>query len=292
MNIKVNNTTLFFDIYGSSLKILPDKVVQKPTLIVLHGGHGFADHTLYVDFWSQFSDVAQVIFLDQRGCGRSDASTPEFWNLQTWAEDVYQFCQALSIDKPILAGVSMGGHVMCEYVKQHPEHLGGLIFCNTEARFVIEDICQVFRQHGAEVAADACYAQYRRPTEQSLQNYLSKCVPHFGHNPYSVEEVARCLGQPEVFQHYCREQVNTFDYLDILTTIQCPTLLLVGEDSPLHPPIRAIEMAERIPAHLVDLQIIKHAGAAVYNDQLEVSEQLVRSFLEQMIVEDSNDRTK
>ena len=64
--IKINNTHLFFDVYGSHLQILHDSVIEKPTLLVLHGGHGVADQPLYVDFWSRFSDIAQVIFLDQR----------------------------------------------------------------------------------------------------------------------------------------------------------------------------------------------------------------------------------
>src|SRR5579864_7404108 len=111
MHIKINNCNLFFDVYGSKLNITPNSVIEKPSLIVLHGGHGMADHTLYVEFWSQFSDLAQVIFLDQRGCGRSEHRNSKEWNLKYWGEDLYQFCLALNIEKPIIAGVSMGGHV-------------------------------------------------------------------------------------------------------------------------------------------------------------------------------------
>lgn len=63
MFIKINDGNLFFDVYGSKLSLIKDSVEQKPTLIVLHGGHGFADHTLYVEFWSQFQDIMQVIFI-------------------------------------------------------------------------------------------------------------------------------------------------------------------------------------------------------------------------------------
>ena len=100
MFIEVNGTKLFFDVYGSALKVEKSNVIEKPTLIVLHGGHGFIDHTLYVEFWSQFSDQAQVVFLDQRGCGRSSPDKEEHWNLKTWAEDLYQFCQKLDIKNP------------------------------------------------------------------------------------------------------------------------------------------------------------------------------------------------
>jgi pimeloyl-ACP methyl ester carboxylesterase len=35
-------------------------------LILLHGGLGLADHTVYVPFWSKLSGIIQVIFIDMR----------------------------------------------------------------------------------------------------------------------------------------------------------------------------------------------------------------------------------
>lgn len=153
MYIKVNNTRLFFDIYGSALDIKPNKVTTKPTLIVLHGGHGIVDHTLYVEFWSQLSAIAQVIFLDQRSVGRSDEVDLAECNLQNWGQDVVDFCAALGVKKPIIAGVSMGGHIMGELVAKHPQFPGGLIFCNTEAKFDLDAMVEMF----AELIPNAIY---------------------------------------------------------------------------------------------------------------------------------------
>jgi hypothetical protein len=43
------------------------------------------------------ADAAQVIYLDQRGSGRSDHGDPRTWTWQRWAEDVAGFCRALEI---------------------------------------------------------------------------------------------------------------------------------------------------------------------------------------------------
>lgn len=184
MKIKINGINLFFDTYGSKLKIEKDHVKEKPTLIVLHGGHGFADHTLYVEFWSQFSDMAQVIFLDQRGCGRSDPGKADEWNLKHWADDLYEFCKALGIDKPIIAGVSMGGHVMCEYISRYPSHPRGLIFCNTEARFVLDDVCDALKKCGGENVAEAARRQFLNPNPENLAEYNKKIIPYYGKKSY------------------------------------------------------------------------------------------------------------
>jgi pimeloyl-ACP methyl ester carboxylesterase len=52
-----------------------------------------------------------VIYYDQRGHGRSDYSTHEFWNLRTWANDLRRLCDALGLIKPVILGSSFGGSV-------------------------------------------------------------------------------------------------------------------------------------------------------------------------------------
>ena len=71
MRVLVNGVRLFFDVEGASL--VPDGAAmrQKPTLLLLHGGPGF-DHSIYKPAYSALSDLAQVVYLDLRGNGRSD----------------------------------------------------------------------------------------------------------------------------------------------------------------------------------------------------------------------------
>ena len=45
---------------------------EKPTLLLLHGGPGF-DHSIYKPVYSSLVDCVQVVYLDHRGNGRSDA---------------------------------------------------------------------------------------------------------------------------------------------------------------------------------------------------------------------------
>jgi pimeloyl-ACP methyl ester carboxylesterase len=280
MYIDIRGCKLFFDVYGSKLNILKDAVTIKSALLVLHGGHGLADHTLYPEFWSEFQDIAQVVFLDQRGCGRSECDDPQQWNLAQWGEDIYLFCEALSIQKPIIAGVSMGGHVMCEYITHHPEHPGGLIFCNTEARFIIDDICEALRKKGGDEAADIARLQFTLPTPKIAAKYQKLCIPYYAKNAYSPTEIGRCKQKIEIFNHYIKNEVNKFDYLGELHNIQCPTLFMVGAESPFHLPKRALEMAEKIRPELVQLEIFEGAGAAVYKDAPETSLEVVRKFIE------------
>ena len=49
---------------------------EKPTLVLLHGGPGF-DHALFKPAFSALADIAQVIYYDHRGNGRSGGDDRE-----------------------------------------------------------------------------------------------------------------------------------------------------------------------------------------------------------------------
>lgn len=278
MFIKINGANLFFEVYGSKLSLTKDSVNKKPTMIVLHGGHGFADHTLYVEFWSQFQDIAQIIFIDQHGCGRSDAGTPESWNLYRWADDVKVFCDTLGIEKPILAGVSMGGHVIGEYIRQNANSLSGAIFCNTEAHFDYMAVAKQFYKNGYPDAFDACIALYENPTEKTFQDYAKYCLPLYAKNAYSMEEKRRCIGNKAVFIHYIKNEMNNFDYRKDIESITYPTLIMAGERGS-HTAESAYEMTRYIPKKWLTYHLFKDAGSPVYKDEPETARVVVEKYL-------------
>jgi pimeloyl-ACP methyl ester carboxylesterase len=79
MHILVNGVRLFVDVANAGLVPDGDRMREKPALLMLHGGPGF-DHVLFKDAFSVLSDVAQVIFYDHRGNGRSEGNDPSTWN--------------------------------------------------------------------------------------------------------------------------------------------------------------------------------------------------------------------
>jgi len=281
--IKLDDAAMFFDVYGSKLSINEAGVKEKPTLLVLHGGHGMVDHTLFVDFWSRFSDVAQIIFLDQRGCGRSDRRESSEWNLKQWGQDVFDFCDALGIEKPIVAGIAIGGHVLCDYVTRYPEHPSAVIFCNTEAKTELGAMLEKFRELGGDEVAEICRQNYLSPTPETVAAYKEKCVPLYAKKSYSKNEMARCIPRMEVIEHYCNNEINHFNYLDLIHKIQCPTLFMVGEKSPGHPPALARKMADKIDSRWLSYHEFKNAGAPVYKDLPLESEHAVRTFIQSLI---------
>ena len=99
---------LFVDIEGPGW--VPDgpALREKPTLILLHGGPGF-DHSSFKPLFSRLADVAQIVYVDHRGHGRSSRCPPEDWTLDTFADDVVRLCDdAALVGCTNLTNVVMG----------------------------------------------------------------------------------------------------------------------------------------------------------------------------------------
>ena len=133
MRVSVGDVRLYFEVFGREWVFPSGTAVRRPVVIGLHGGPGL-DGTKLRHELAPLADVAQVVVPDQRGHGRSDLGCAEDWNLAQWADDVRRFCDALSIEHPIVLGVSFGGFVAQQYAASYPDHPAGLILISTGPR--------------------------------------------------------------------------------------------------------------------------------------------------------------
>src|SRR5580704_1545775 len=102
--------------------------------------------------------VVQVVYLDLRGNGRSDAGQADKWSLEQWADDVHGFCAALSIEHPVVLGHSLGGIVAMIYATRYPDHPSRLILSSTSIQPVGERSFALFERLGGPRARAAAMA--------------------------------------------------------------------------------------------------------------------------------------
>ncbi len=69
------------------------------------------------------------------------------------------------------------------------------------------------------------------------------------------------------------------NFLPALTQVQCPTLVLAGEDDPIKPLADAEEMGSVLPANLVRFERFPGAGHGVFRDDPVQGFQRSRKFI-------------
>lgn len=277
MYATVNGVRLFFDVEGA--KLVPDGPAwrEKPTVVLLHGGPGF-DHSSYKPSFSCLAEVAQLVYLDHRGQGRSDKSDPAHWTLAQWADDVRAFCDALGIEQPIVFGQSFGGMVAMAYAARHPGHPGKLVFSSTAARHDLPRIVRRFAELGGDDVAATARRFWEDPGRETLAEYVEKAMPLYGRAPRDADANARTRFALDVMFAFGRGESRTMNLLPGLADVRCPTLVLGGELDPVCPIELQAEIAAALPREHVRFERFAGCGHGVFRDDPQRGFGVIREF--------------
>ncbi len=285
MHVKVNGVRIYFDVENSGLVADGARMREKPTLLLLHGGPGF-DHTIFkptaVDpGWRALTDIAQIVYIDHRGNGRSDDGGPSTWNLAQWGDDVKAFCDALGIVKPIVSGTSFGGFVAQSYATRHPEHPSKMVLISTAAKFDLDAIFNAFERMGGRDIRAIAEDRWLRPTPENRALYIQRCFPYYRTRTGDPNVFTRAISKNPVAMHFsgAGSESEHLDFRAALARIQCPTLVMAGEQDPITPVAFSEVIAASLPKRLVQFERFDDCGHGVVADQPERGFGVLRNFI-------------
>lgn len=266
---------LYVDIDGYGL--VPDgrEMVERPTVILLHGGPGM-DHSYFKSSAAyDYRDLAQVVCYDHRGNGRSDPGDPADWRLDVWADDVVRLCDALGIVRPIVLGESFGGWVAQRYLARHPTHPSKVVLGCTSPRLDIEVIAAAFEERGGPDAGRAA-REFWTIGPDAIIPYLEHCMPLYGEEPGDPDGLARTVLNLDVLAHFQLGEQRTMDLRSGLAAATCPVLVLAGELDPVCP----VEMSDEIVAALTGAEVTyERIPNASHDDVGRLAASTIRSFI-------------
>jgi proline iminopeptidase len=278
MHIEINGARLFFDVVGPQLQLTDKAMVQRPSLIVMHGGPGF-DHASMRPWFDRFADTHQVIYLDHRGNGRSTGER-ETWRLEQWGDDVHGFCQALGIEKPVVLGQSFGGMVAMSYAGRHPDGPSKLILSSTAGRMDLQATYAMMQSLGGEEVRRIAETFWTAPGEAVMADYMRVCMPLY--NPGPAQDGSsrdRSIFRSEVAFHFMEGEQRAMDLLPGLASVCCPTLVLAGAADPITPVSCAEAICGALPDGVGELVVFEDAGHGIYRDHPGRAETVLRQFL-------------
>jgi len=278
MHIDVGGARIFFDVVSPKLAPEDERMVERPTLIVMHGGPGF-DHASLRPYFDRFADTHQVIYLDHRGNGRSTGDK-QTWTLAQWGDDVHAFCEALGIEKPVVLGQSFGGMVAMSYGARHPDGPSKLILSSTAGRMDLAATYAAMQRLGGSEAWRIAEAFWTAPSEAGAEAYMSVCMPLYNPGPpQDGSNRGRAIMRREVMFHFIDGEQRSMDLLTPLAAVRCPTLVLAGGVDPITPLSCAEAIADALPQGVGELVVFEGAGHGIYRDEPERAETVLRRFL-------------
>ncbi|MGH8258129.1 MAG: alpha/beta fold hydrolase, partial [Steroidobacteraceae bacterium] len=140
-----------------------------------------------------------------------------------------------------LAGLSMGGYISFEILRQAPDRVAKLVLLDTSARADVPEQSEQRR------------SQMKAAQEGRLGEIVDMLFPRLVHarrwGDESLRRIVRAMAQDVGVDGFIRQQTAIIGRPDSrpgLGAIRCPTLVVVGDGDVLTPPERAEEIANGI----------------------------------------------
>jgi len=269
---------LYFDVEGPQL--VPDgpALREKPTLLLLHGGPGF-DHSAFRPYFHRLADIAQVIYYDHRGHGRSDRRPASEWTLDTFADDIVRLCDALGIVKPIVLGQSFGGFVAQRYLSRHPAHPSKVILSSTSPHMARERKDAMFARLGGPAAGESSARFWSDPNAATWDDYGVHCRHLYNTTPQDPNAAARTIHNFDILFASASGEQRTMNLLPGLANAQCPVLVMVGEQDPVCPVADAQDIAAALPPQWMQYRAFPDTGHGVWRDDADAAFAELRRFI-------------
>jgi len=204
----VNGINLYYETHGAG----------RP-LILLHGGLGSGE--MFGPILPTLAARHRVIAVDLQGHGRTaDIDRP--LDVRLMADDVAALIAHLGLDRPDVAGFSLGGGVAFRTAAQHPDRVGKLVMASAHIRS--DAVYPEMRQQQGRVSAAA--EAFLRDTP--MYRLYQRVAPRPGDFGRLLDKIGAAMAQD-------------FDFTDDVRGLRVPTLIVCA-DADMAPPSHYVEV--------------------------------------------------
>ena len=270
-------------------------------LVIMHGGPG-ASHDYFLPYLLPLARHNRVIFLDERGSGRSQKlEDPSLYTIENMVEDLEGVRKALNLGKINLLGHSYGGALVQAYALKYQQNLSHLILASTWSSTVAlnqvfvrmkENMTPELRERIERMEAAGLfghgkpYEQNRYPVDYMIAAWGEGYFPYVyaGRPDPNYDPVAQGNTAWDLYREMWGEHgefvidgnLKSVEYTDRLSTIKVPTLIVVGDHDECDPSLSKAMQAKIAGSKLV---IFPKAGHMTFVDQTSLFIDAVDGFL-------------
>ncbi|WP_437711681.1 alpha/beta hydrolase [Sorangium sp. So ce448] len=211
-----------------------------------------------------------VVMPDARGHGGS-STPPHGYRYDDHASDVVGLIRGLSLSRPVLLGHSMGGMTAAVVASRGAEVLRGL---------VLVDPTFLSPERQREVCDSDVAEQHRQVLGLQKSDLVARARAR---HPHRSPEIIELQAEARL-----KTRMDAFDvltppnpaYRDVVSAIDVPSLLVIGDDSPVVTLEMATELRSLNPR--VRIEQVQDAGHGLPFEQPERLGEVVLSFLREL----------
>lgn len=237
---------------------VPGPTPDAPTIVLLHAVGCTGQLTWFASI-PRLAERYRVITYDQRWHGRG--ITSERFLISDCASDAAAVIDELGLDRPLIAGYSMGSVVAQRVWRQHPDTVGGLVLAATTDHFRTNSRERLFHagmELGMGLTATLSRSRVLRRTGSAAVEALDADTSDTARwatnqwrstSPWAVGQAVASLGR-----HHSTPWLSSIDV---------PTAVVVTTRDRAMPATRQLELAARIPGATVHEADCGHAGCVL-----------------------------
>lgn len=290
----------FVDSHGALIYYM--SVGRGAPLVIVHGGPG-ASHDYFLPYLLPLMRTSRLVFIDERGSGKSskfeDASQ---YTVANMVEDIETVRQSLGLGKIGLLGHSFGGALVQAYAFKYQKNLSHLILGSTfpstkelndalakiKSEINPKDLARLNALEAAGLFDKGETWEHGRYTDEYAKlawgvgyfPYVYQNHPDPSYDPVSSNTGTAWDVYREMWGSHGEYVVDgnlvEVEYLDKLSQIKVPTLIIVGDHDESDPKMSK-EMHEKIAGS--QLVILPRSGHMTFVDQPEQFLKAVRTFV-------------
>lgn len=277
MKAKIRGTEIYFDVAGMQIEPDVNALREKPVLFLIPGGPG-GNHIHFKYDSIKLQEDAQLIFIDQRGCGWSKKNKKSNYTLKNNIEDIEALRKYLGLKRISILGVSYGGMVAQGYAIHYTKNLEKLILVVTAPSYqFIEEAKTNLKKIGTPQQIAVCEKYLwsgKFNSNRNIDYYFKIMDPlYFGNkNTKRRRPSTKEIQSGELKNILSYDVLNAgfggflhhFNFVPRLKKITCPTLILAGQKDWICSPLQSKIIAKHIPNS--KLKIFKKCGHALTSD--------------------------
>ena len=247
---------------------------DQPTLVLIHA------FPLNARFWEPQLQLAnrgwRILAPQLRGFDGTPGDPPVN-TVDDYAGDIIDLLDGLHIEDAVIGGLSMGGYVTLALFRLAPRYFRGMVLADTRSQADSAEGLEgrrrmliLVREGGARAVADDMLSKLVGETTKRV-------------NPQVVEHTRALIlaSSPDAIAGGIRAMMSRPDSTPLLSSIHCPTLIVVGEEDTITPPAQSEAMHRAIGGS--ELTVIPRAGHLANLERPEAFNDALGPFLEHRV---------